>query len=460
MLHKRLVAAAIAVAICSLGVRSVHAQESGKAPAPDSRGERSAVPAASDVATWTLGNGLTVAFARRSASPQVSVQLWVRAGTREETKTTRGVARLFEHLMFSGSTRVRAGDHRRFIESVGGFSDGFVIEDAAAFNDTVPAQHLDLALELGADRLGGLLLRPVAIDDAKARVKEAIRRSMSSAFFRALVQFLGLAYTAHPYGVAANGSEAEVDRLTTDAVRAFYRDFYAPSNALLVVVGDVELASVRSAVERHYGKLDKRESAAGRAKAEQEPAQTEAKREEGDWPASVGFVVAGYHIPAAAHEDIYALQLASLLLARAETGRLRKRFDSDKSVRGAAAEALVREHPGLFVSYAAFSAGADAAAIEKALLAELDKLATTAPSAAELDRAKNHLASTLSSTIDTVTGLARQIGQSWVLTGKPDQFLADVAAFDAVTPKALLAAAKKYLVETNRTVLVIQPGGK
>jgi zinc protease len=359
--------------------------------------------------------------------------------------------------MFSGSERVRAGDHRRFIESTGGFADAFVIEDAAAFNDTVPAQHLDLALELEADRMRGLIIRAAAVDDAKAKVKDAIRRSQSSAFFRALVAFLGVAYTKHPYGRTAGGTEENVDAVTLTDVQKFYSSFYGPQNALLVIVGDVEEKAVRAAVDRHFAKVAKGEKAAHVA-ADSEPPQKAARREETAWPAGIGFVVAGYHIPAATHADIYALQLASLLLSRGETGRLRKRFDADKLVRGASAEALVREHPGLFVAYAAFNAGADTKVIEGAVVSELDKL-ETAPSAKELQQVKNHLACTHAMSLESVTSFARQVGQSWVLTGNPSQFLADLAAFDKITPQALQAATKKYFTEANRTIVVITPGG-
>lgn len=423
--------------------------------APFVHAQPASPPEPAKITTFTLPNGLTVAHSLRPGSLIVSVQLWVRAGTREEPAGKRGVARLFEHLAFAGSDKLRAGDHRKFIAAGGGFSDAFVVEDAAAFNDTVPVQHLDLALELAAQRLRHLVLLPDGVADAKERVKDAVKRSQGSAFFRALVVFLERAFTTHPYGKTSGGTEAEIDKLTVADVRAFYDSRYVPGNALLVIAGAIDEATARDAVQRHFGGVAKGKPPAA---LPVEPAQTEGRRDQQEWPVGLGFALVGYRIPEAKHEDVNTLQVLSLLLSRGKAGRLRKAFDADKQVRGASAEALVREHPGLFVAYAAFSPGADPAAIETKLVAEVERYAKAPPAAKELERAKNQLAGTLALTLDGLTGFARQIGQSWVLTGNPAHFVADLAAFKKVTPAAITAVAKKYLVAKNRTVLVLLPG--
>jgi len=440
------------LAIGSLGVCAIAAPSHGqdKAAAPK--------PAPSEVVTWTLDNGLSVAYVHRPAAPVASVQMWYRAGTRDEPNDRRGVARLFEYLMFMGSDRVRTGDHRNFIESTGGYVDAFVIEDAAAFNNTVPSQHLDRVLELEADRMRGLLFRDDAIAAAKAELTDAIRRSHGSPFFRALVELMDESFSKHPYRRTSAGEVSDVEGLTAADIKSFYDGYYVPSNALLVIAGAVEADAARSAVDRHFAAIPAG-TVPSRPSQVKEPGQTKTRRRQADGQAPIGFVVVGYHIPEAKHEDIYALQVLSIILARGESARLKKRFEKDESVRGSSAEALVREHPGLFVAYAASAPGADAQAIEKALVSELAVVTTKAPGAKEVARAKKQLSSGLAVGLDQLTGMARQIGQSWVLTGDPTHFLADIAAFDAVTPQAILAASKRYFTEKNRTVVIVRPAG-
>lgn len=411
-----------------------------------------------EVDTWVLDNGLSVAHVHRPGTPVVSVQVWYRAGTADEPDDKRGVSRLFETLMFSGSDRVRPGDHTKFVESTGGYADAFVLEDAAAYNNTVPLQHMDRVLELEAERMRSLVFTAEMIKSAKAGLSESIRRSQASPFYMALVELMDEAFSKHPYKRTSATEVSDLKGISLADIKRFYGGYYVPGNALLIVVGAAKTDAVREAVEKHFGKIEAGK-VADRPSKKAEPAQKKARRRLADGEAPVGFVVVGHHIPEAKHKDIYDLQVLSLLLARGDSARLKKTFDKDKNVRGASAEALVREHPGLFVVYAANSPGSDAAAVEKQLIAELSKLTRLAPSAKEVSRAKRQLSSGLALGLDQITGMARQVGQSWVLTGDPAQFLSDIAEFEKVTPKSIVAAAKKYFSEESRSVVIIRPAG-
>src|SRR5689334_5103368 len=155
--------------------------------------------------TWKLDNGLEVAFLRSTRTPLVSVQVWYRVGSREEAPDKRGTARLLQLLAFEGSEHVRAGDHARLVRAYGGFVNAGTSEDATFFQNTVPAEYLDLALHLEADRMRGLVLREPVLDAHRAALDGELRRADQAPLTRGLRLFLEAAYKRHPYRWSAGG---------------------------------------------------------------------------------------------------------------------------------------------------------------------------------------------------------------------------------------------------------------
>lgn len=430
------------------------AQPRGKADPRKTPGQE--VPTLS---SWELPNGLRVAYVHMTRAPAVSVQLWYHVGSKDDPKDRRGTARMFQRLMFGGSEHLRPNEHRAHIERVGGTATAIVNEDASGYLNTVPKDYLDHVVRLEAERMRNLLLREDEVASEREFLKSTIKSLSRDPLKVGVWRFLEAAYEVHPYATEATGVIDDIDKITLDDLKQFYDRYYQPNNALLVVVGDVGEAAVRDSAARWLASIPRAETPPRPADDLREPAQKNAKRREvASGP--VGLVIAGYHIPEAKHADIYALQVLSLIFGVGQSSRLHQRLVRAEGVaRDAGCSAIVREHPGLFVLFGAYGATAQQEKLEASLLDAVAAMRKRGPTPAELRRAKNTIRAGFFFGLEKNEDLGHQVGISWILTGDPGQFLRDIDAFEALTAADLERVAGKYLVEANRTVVVVPPAG-
>ncbi len=406
------------------------------------------------IKTWKLGNGLTVAHVERRDAPTVTVQVWYRFGSRDEPAGQRGAARALERLMFEGSEKVRPDQHRKAIEKIGGDSTSLTTEDVTAYHNAVPRQYLDFALELEAERMRSLVFRPEAVAQVTAVLGDEARKQESSPLYRAYLQITASAFSGQPYAWSPSGVRGEIEALTPEKLKALYDAYYRPSNALVIVVGGASADEVAKAVERRFGRM------ARSAVPARDPIDA-ASRADGphrvEMPGSpIGLAFTGFRLPAGKSPDMPAMQIIGSLLTGGPSSRLHKRLVAGKLADEIGGQVLVREGPGLLVAYARVAPQAEPAAVEKAILAEVDKLAVQGPSAAELRRAKGQVLGAAWFGMESTTGVANQIGVSWTLTGMPDAFLADLTRIDKVTPQAVKKAAAGF-IGSKRAHVVVAP---
>jgi zinc protease len=436
---KRLFTAAAATAMALLCVPPAAAQKkdpSGSALALD-------LPA---LDTWTLENGLTVAHMPVSRAPVVTVQVWYRAGAKDEPQGKRGLARMFERLMFQGSPRVPPGKHAEFIDRIGGRVDAKSTEDATWFTSVVPKDYLDFVLELEADRMRDLVLRDSAVAQERDVARQRLAQEAYDPVQAGLRRFLPLAFQSHPYGSPAGGNAADLESITTADVRAFYDAYFNPDNALVVVVGDATRAQVEAAVTQRFGSIERgadiTRPSAGRA----EPAQSGMRRKQVA-SLGVGLVIGGFHIPEAKHPDIYALQVLSLILGSGDTSVLGQRLKRDRKLAvDVGGQALVWEEPGIFALMAAYEQEDKGAELAAALLEEAQRM-QKGPSTSQLRRASNQIQAGFVYGLEGVAEIGQQVGTSWILTGDAGQFLRDLDALSAVSAQDVARVAKAYLTE-------------
>jgi zinc protease len=419
------------------------------------------------IETFTLPNGLTVAVLPVDATPIVSVQLWYHAGSKDEPANRRGMAQMFERLMFTGSKRVRPDDHAAFIAKLGGYTGSQTDEDATHFTNVLPSAYVDFALELEAERMRNLVFSADAIDTQRTGIKDNVRANQASPINRGFLEFLETAYTKHPYSWTADGTIADLDKVTAEDLQKYYDTYYQPNNALLVVVGRTTAADVKAAAEKYFGGIDKAPAPARPADAAPEPEQTETRRKTSEpSPAQGGLVFAGFKIPAAKDPDTYALQISSIILGSGESSRLKTKIKTtiDKTTKvpvGADAGLEIRlgEHPGFLVTLGVYRDSAPEK-VEAFLFDEIKKLGAKGPTADELRKAKNQIQAFFVSSLEDANGLASQIGRSWVLTGDPGQWVRDLAEFEKVSSADVQRVVKKYMTAERATVVVIPPKGK
>lgn len=404
---------------------------------------------------WTLDNGLQVAYMRVTTAPVVAVEMWYRAGSKDEPPDRRGSAHMFEHMMFKGTKDVPPEEHARHLYRVGGYVNAFTTEDATAYVNVLPADYMDFAIQLEAERMRNLIFRKGMIDTEREVVKEEIRQRENNPIQKGLTEFFDIAFTKHPYAWTSGGTIADLDKTTPADLKKFYDTYYVPNNALLVVVGDVDKADVEASAKKWLGALKKGAEPPRPADASPEPEQTKMRERVVD-PSMIGLILAGYHIPEAAHEDVYALQVLSLILGAGDSSRLNERLVlNDKIALQAGSSALIREDPGLFALIGAYDTSDKRELVKAALLDEVAKVQKAAPTDREVRKAKNQLQAGFVFGLESASGLAQQIGSSWILTGDSTQFLRDLDAFEKITAADVQAVAKKYLQKDNLTLVII-----
>jgi zinc protease len=438
---------------------------SAPAAAPAATPPAAAAPAAKkgafplpDVKGWTLANGLQVFYLGVHDAPVVTVQVFYHVGSKDEPRDRRGTAHMFEHMMFKGTEHVRPEEHARMIDALGGDSNAFTAWDVTGFRDTLPREHMDFAVQLEAERMRGLLFRKDMIAREKEVVKQEKRLRDQSALSRAVDELSGLAFTRHPYAWSAAGVPEELDRVDADGLKKFYDTYYQPNNAAIVIVGDVAEEDAKASVERWFGKIPKAAEPPRPADAAEEPPQDEGRTAVADKAAQVGIVIGGYRIPAAKHPDMAAIRVAASILTDGESSRLKDRIvHKDKIGVGAGGQVLALEQPGLFFVFAAHLQPEEARRCEAAITEEVARLGATGPSAKELDKAKNQLSARFVFGLESVGGLAQQIGMSWINTGDGRAWLKDYDAIAAVTAADVKRVVKTYLTPAHLTLMTVPP---
>jgi len=432
------------------------------APAPAAAQARPSVSKLPTVETFTLGNGLQVAVLRSDAAPVVAVQVWYHAGAKDEPRDRRGSAHMFEHMMFKGTQHVRAEAHAQFLNGIGGYVNAATDEDATHYINTVPADYLDFAVELEAERMRNLLFRPDMIAVEKEVVKEEIRQQENSPIAKGFLRFLDIAFTKHPYAWTAGGNLKDLDATTPEDLKKFYDAYYQPGNAMLVVVGKTSVDAVKASAEKWFGSIPKAPAPERPSASAQEPPQT-AKRREVVEPGQIGLTLVGFHIPPAKDKDVYALQVASIILGAGESSRLKQRLKAvdPKTKRTLALdggmEAIVREDPGMTIALGAYLDPAQGDAIEAAIFDEIGKLGAKGPNGTELRKAKNQVQASFVFSLENMQGLAEAIGRSWIQTGNPSSFMRDVDEIEKVTAADVARVTKQYMTTDRATIVVIPP---
>jgi zinc protease len=414
------------------------------------------------VEAFALPNGLQVAVLRNDAAPIVSVQVWYHAGSKDEPRDRRGSAHMFEHMMFKGTAHVRPEAHAQSINSIGGYVNAATDEDATHFINTLPPEQLDYAVQLEAERMRNLLFRKPMIDFEREVVKNEIRQQDAAPLAKGLSRCLSVAFLKHPYAWTASGNAKELEAATPDDLKKFYDAYYQPNNAMLVVVGRVTAADVKTSAEKWFGPIAKAADPPRPAASAQEPPQT-AKRREVVEADQVGLTLVGWHIPPAKDKDSLALQISSIVLGAGDTSRIKARIKTPdaKSKRSMGVEAgmdtILREDPGIAIAFGAYLDPAQGDAIEAAIFEEIAKVAAKGPNADELRKAKNQMQSSFLFSIETVQGLGEAIGRSWIATGNPGTFMRDFDEIDKVSAADVQRVIKQYFVPDHATVLVVPP---
>jgi zinc protease len=409
---------------------------------------------------FTLGNGLTLFVLPDHRLPIVSLQVHYKVGSRYELPGITGISHLFEHLMFRGTETRGPEEFSRILQAKGGEINAFTTRDHTSYFENLPAEHLELGLELEADRLLHLKLDDDTFQpERQVVISERKMRSVDSPFGLVEEQLCSTAYTQHPYNWPVVGWNQDLHRMTLDDCLAYYRSHYHPGRITIVIAGNVEPQLARDLVDKYFGRIPTPPAAPEPQVVE--PPQRGERRAVVKKVSQVEALLAGFHIVGIDHPDLYPLNLLAVILSGGKASRFHQEF-----VRVGKAIALEVElaplpfsaqDPDLLAITAVAPPGRPLPELEQELWAALERLREEGVSPAELARAKKLVRS------QAVRSLAHNffrgllIGLFHLKTG--DATLANriLSSLEAVTQEDILRVARTYLRPDNRTVVVLQP---
>ena len=417
-------------------------------------------PARLDYTMTTLSNGMQVVFLEDHSTPIVHAEIWYHVGSKNERAGRTGFAHLFEHMMFKGSKNVEPEGHPSWISSIGGQSNAYTTEDATVFWETVPAQYLPLVLWLEADRLATLRIDEDVFKTEREVVKEERRMRIDNQPYGRLNELIyNQAFTVHPYKHATIGSMKDLEAASIGDVRDFFRTYYVPNNATLVLVGDFNTKETQDLVTKYLGRVPKSDRPVPRD-IPQEPPQTKERRVrlEESWPLPA--VVVAHHITYDGNPDSYPLHIASKVLSDGQSSRIYRKLVYEKQLALAAfGGGNIIEDPNLFYAVAIVQPGHTTEETITALIAELDQLRNEPISAGELQQAKNQFARDYIFSRESNKDKASQLGHAAVIHNDIKTADGEFDIFMNITQADVQRVARKYFSPENRLVITIMPKG-
>lgn len=411
---------------------------------------------------FKLANGLKIVVQEDHRSPVVVSQVWYRAGSVDEFNGTTGVAHVLEHMMFKGTKKVPAGQFSRLVAAAGGKENAFTSHDYTVYFQQLEKSRLELSMKLEADRMSNLRL--TAEEFAKEiQVVMEERRWRTDDKPQSLVgeQFMSAALQAHPYSRPVIGWMNDLEHMTVEDARTWYRGWYAPNNATLVVVGDVDPKQVFKLTQKYFGPLKPHKLAERKPQAE--PEQKGERRVVVKAPAKLPYLIMGY--PAPSLRDVqtdwepYALEiLAGVLDGNASSRLSRNLVRRDRlAVDISAGYDIINRGPAMFTFDGTPSEGSSVEDLELAIRGEIDNLKANGVTEEELQRVKAQVIAADVYKRDSMFYQAMEIGQM-ESTGLSWQALKEYPKrLQAVTAEQVQAVARKYLDDDKLTVATLDP---
>ncbi|SCG65040.1 M16 family metallopeptidase [Micromonospora halophytica] len=420
------------------------------------------------IETTRLDNGLRVVVSEDRTAPAVAVNLWYDVGSRHEPDGQTGFAHLFEHLMFEGSVNVAKTEHMKLIQGSGGSLNATTNPDRTNYFETVPAEHLELALWLEADRMGGLVpaLTQETLDNQRDVVKNERRQRYENVpYGDAWLRLLPLLYPpGHPYHHATIGSMADLNAADLATFQAFHTTYYAPNNAVLTVVGDATAAEVFALADRYFGAIPARADIPAAPDGRTVPATGRAAVETvtADVPAPRVYVAHRTHPFGTPGNDVATVLAA--VLGSGRGSRLYQRLADGERIAqpdsvGAYGVDLAHAPAPLIVTATA-RPGVTAERLAAGVAEVVDELATVPVTHAELDRAKALLSTAWWRQMSTVDGRADTLGRYATQFGDPAKAAERLPAWLAVTAEQIAELAAELLGATDRVTLTYVPEEK
>lgn len=414
-----------------------------------------------EIEEYSLGNGLRVVLNHDGAVPVVAVAVYYNVGSRNEREGRTGFAHLFEHMMFQGSENVKKAEHFQFVMKAGGTMNGTTSSERTNYFETLPANQLPLALWLESDRMRSLAVTQENLDNQREAVKEEKRLRYDNQPYGPIFDLINeMIYRNFANAHSTIGSMEHLDDATVEDVQEFFRIYYAPNNAVLVISGSFEPETATQLVETYFGDIPSQPEPPGLDVSEPvEVAQT--YREWEDKLAPFPAFLIGWKIPKRRSPEFNALYLAGKLLYDGESSRLyQKLVKGDESVIQLFGFTDERRGPSSIFVGAIPKPEKDLSRIRDIIMTEIVHIATYGPTAEEMQKLHNQLINDAVRMRQSSMTRAQQIAEYALYDGDPRLINTDLDDLLNVTPEQIRNAVQEFLNTENRALLDIVPAGK
>jgi len=412
---------------------------------------------AKEVKEYKLENGLKVLIVEEHKAPVATFQIWYRTGLYDEPIGKSGLSHLLEHMMFKGTSKYGPSVFSKIVQKNGGIDNAYTTKDYTVYFELFSSDRINLSIDLEADRMQNLTLDPketllersVVMEERRLRYEDDPQNSLFE-------EIVAASFKVHPYQKPVIGWMSDLKSIENDDLNNYYKTYYSPSNAIIVVVGDVKVNEIIERIKKSFGNIP-----SGTLKKNMnfsEPEQRGERRVILKKEAELPYLLVAFHTPSFPHEDSYALDVLSLMLAGGKSSRLYRSLVYEQKIAldiDAEYDGMNRD-PFLFFIDATVSPGKDINDVESALYTEIEKIGKELPSGKEVQKAKNQIESSFIMGQDSIYlegmkyGIFEMIG-NWKLI---ERYLEGIRT---VTTEDVTRVAKKYLKEDNRTVGILVP---
>ena len=410
-----------------------------------------------DIRETVLPNGLTVLIKELHAAPVVTIWTFYRVGSRNERLGITGISHVVEHMFFRSTATMKTGEIDRRIQLAGGRHNAFTTQDYTAYHISLPSDQLETALRIEADRMLSCAFEPGELKTELGVVLSELQGRLNDPEELLEETTKETAFLLHPYRFPIIGLKADVQSLTRETVWNYYQTYYQPSNAVVVIVGDIRTETAVDLIQKFFGSLPNHPRP--QTMVHREAPQKGERRVVVNGAGTTAYLQALFHIPSAGHPDLFPLAVLEAILAQGKSSRLHRALVETDLAAGLASDLAHLIDPGWLSFYITARTGVLPERIEQAFNGAIDRVRQEGVTERELQKAINQVRADLTITYGSVSGLARAIGQLEMTVGhrEIDRYLNRIRR---VTTADVQRVAREYLTADNRTVGWFIPDGR
>jgi zinc protease len=415
------------------------------------------VPGADQIVTRTLPNGMKIVVWPDRDIPNVAMYTWYRVGSRNERPGITGISHFFEHMMFNGTKTRPPGEFDRVMEGSGGRNNAYTSSDVTVYQNWFPSSVTELIFDLESDRMRNLDFDPKKVESERGVVYSERRSSVDNDNFGTLVeQVQATAFVAHPYQIPTIGWPSDIEGWTVADLEAYYRLYYAPNNATVFIVGDVDPAAVFELADRYLATLPAQPTPP--AVTTKEPPQLGERRLRIERDAQTPLLAMAWHATAAPDRQSRVMEVLLAILGGGESSRLYQRLVQQEQAAVDVGTSLQQGFdPDLAWIYAVVPPGGDTARTERLIDEEIARIVRDGPTPVELAKARNQALAGFWRGLETISGKAEALGEYEIFHGDYRKLFDAPGEYEGITADEVKQAAATILRRENRTVGVLEP---